>query len=309
MIPEVEAESKRRHWLADIFIRLIKEKPLGSVGGGITLILLLIAIFCDVIAPYGYNETRVTGFLEEPSVNNWLGGDQLGRDIFSRIIYGARISVIVALVATTVSIIVTVGVGGTSGYFGGKYDLVVQRFVDAWMCFPGLVLLLIIMSLVGPGLWNVIFVLGFSAGVAGSRVIRGAVMTVKENVYVQAAVAIGCSPSRILSRHVLPNVMAPIIVLFTIRLPSMILQEAAISFLGFGIPPPIPSWGGMLSAEGRTYMFLRPGIAIFPGLALSIVVFSVNMFGDALRDLLDPRLRGGMGRYGVKKAEEAPESK
>ena len=304
MSSEMEAESKRHHWIADIFIRLIKEKPLGCVGGGMTLILLLVAIFCDVIAPYGYNETRVTGFLEQPSISHPLGGDQLGRDLFSRIVYGARISVIVALVATTISIIVTVGIGGSTGYFGGKYDLIMQRFVDAWMCFPGLVLLIIIMSLVGPGLWNVIFVLGFSAGIAGSRVIRGAVMSVKENVYVQAAVAIGCSPSRVLTRHILPNVMAPIIVLFTIRLPSMILQEAAISFLGFGIPPPIPSWGGMLSAEGRTYMFLRPGIAIFPGLALASVVFSVNMFGDALRDILDPRLRGDIGRYGVRRRKE-----
>jgi len=239
--------------------------------------------------------------LAPPSAAHFLGGDHLGRDLFSRIIYGARVSVTVGLVTTSISIVISLAVGGLSGYLGGKFDLIAQRLVDAWMCFPGIIIMLVIMSFIGPGLWGVIIVLGIVFGIGGSRMIRSGVIPVKENVYVQAAVAIGCSTPRILIRHILPNVMALTIVLFTTRLPAVILAEASLSFLGFGIPPPHPSWGGMLSREGRTYMFLSPGIAIWPGVALSFVVFSVNMFGDALRDLLDPRLRGGVGRYEMRK--------
>ena len=301
---EMVAEPKRRSWLVNFGIRLVKEKPLGSVAGVVTLLLLLTAIFADFIAPYGMNQTRVTDFLAPPSAAHLLGGDHLGRDLFSRIIYGARISVLVSMIATPLSVVLSLAVGGLSGYLGGKFDLIVQRFVDAFMCFPSLILLILIMSIFGPGLWNVTIVLAVVFGIGGSRIIRGAVMSVKENVYVQAARAIGCSTPRILIRHILPNIMAPTIVLFTTRVPAVILTEASLSFLGFGIPPPTPSWGGMLSAEGRSYMFLSPGLAIWPGLALSIVVFSVNMFGDAIRDLLDPRLRGGVGRYGVRKPKE-----
>lgn len=295
---EIEEEPKRRHWFADVFIRLFKEKPLGAAGAVVTIILVVVAIFADVIAPYGYNETKVAGFLAPPSADHLLGGDHLGRDIFSRIVYGARISVIIAIVSSTIAIINTTIIGVLSGYIGGKFDMIVQRFVDAFMCFPGLIILILIMSFVGPGVLQVILVIGMVFGIAGSRTIRSAVIAIKENVYVQAAQAIGCSTPRVLFRHILPNVMAPIIVLFTTRLPGVVLIEASLSYLGYGIPPPIPSWGSMLSQEGRTFMFMSPGMAIYPGLALSIVVFGVNMFGDALRDLLDPRLRGGIGRYG-----------
>ena len=160
---------------------------------------------------------------------------------------------------------------------------------------------MVLISLTGPGLWPVIIVLGISCGIASTRVIRSAVIGIKENVYVTAAVAIGCPTNRILTRHILPNIMAPIIVLFSILVPYMILTEAALSFLGFGIPAPAASWGGMLSGSGRNYMFLNPWMAVWPGLALATVVYGVNMFGDAVRDILDPRLRGGVGRYGVKK--------
>ncbi len=301
---EMVAEPKRRSRLVDFSIRLVKEKPLGAAMGVVTLLLLLVAIFADLIAPYGMNEIHVADFLEPPSAAHLLGGDQLGRDLLSRIVYGARISVIVGLVATSLGIGISLAIGGLSGYLGGKFDLIVQRFVDAWLCFPALLLLILTMSFVGPGLWNVIIVLAIVFGISSSRVIRGAVMSVKENVYAQAAIAIGCSTPRLFIRHILPNIMAPTIVLVTTRVPWAIITEASMSFLGFGIPPPTPSWGGMLSAEGRTYMFLSPGIAIYPGLALAIVVYGVNMFGDALRDLLDPRLRGGVGRYGVRQPKK-----
>jgi len=294
---EVE-EKKRRALLLELLLRLVKEKPLGTVGGIIVLLLLVTGIFADFLAPYHYNEIHALDSMEAPSARYLLGTDNLGRDLLSRVIYGARISMIVGLCATAISVFNSTVIGVLCGYLGGKFDLVVQRFVDAWMCFPGLVLLIAIVSLVGPGLFTIILMLGILGGIAGSRVIRGAVIGIKENVYVEAAKAVGCSTGTMLFRHILPNIMAPVIILFTTRMPGVILTEASLSFLGFGIPPPMPSWGGMLSGTGRSYMFLAPWLAIWPGLALSIVVYGINMFGDAIRDLLDPRLRGGVGRYG-----------
>ncbi|NVM24244.1 MAG: ABC transporter permease, partial [Desulfobacterales bacterium] len=229
----------------------------------------------------------------------------LGRDMLSNIIYGARISMIVGLSAAILATINSSIIGILCGYIGGKFDLAVQRLVDIWMGVPQIILLIIIMSIIGPGIWQVIVVLGVSWGIIGSRIVRGAVIGIKENVYVEAANAIGCSTTRILTRHILPNIMAPTIILFTVRVANAILTEAALSFLGFGIPPPTPSWGGMLSGSGRAYMFQAPWMVVWPGLALSIVVFGVNMFGDALRDILDPRLRGGVGRYGATVKKEA----
>ncbi len=298
-------EEKRHSWLVGFMIRLVKEKPLGTVGAVITLLLLLTGIFADFIAPYGMNETSMENFLAPPSARFWLGADNLGRDILSRVIFGARVSVIVGLTAAALSTAISLIIGVVSGYIGGKLDLIVQRFVDAWMCLPGLVVLMVVISFLGPGLWNVIFVLGISSGISGSRVIRSAVIGIKENVYVVAAVAIGCSTPRILTRQIMPNIMAPTIILFTTRVPGAILSEASLSFLGFGIPPPFPSWGGMISGQGRAYMYQAPWMILWPGLALGMVVYGINMFGDAVRDILDPRLRGGVGRYGVRVKKEA----
>ena len=294
------AEPKRHSWLVGFLIRLVREKPLGTVGGIITLLLLFTGIFADFLAPYGMNETSVADRLMAPSVRYWFGTDYLGRDILSRVIFGARVSVIVGLGASTIATIISLIIGLVSGYVGGKLDLIVQRFVDVVMCFPDLILLIVLISIVGPGILQVIIVIGIRSGIVGSRIIRSAVIGVKENVYVQAANAIGCSDTRILARHILPNIMAPTIILFSIRVPNAILSEAALSFLGFGIPPPTPSWGGMLSGIGREYMFQAPWMVLWPGLALSIVVYGVNMFGDAVRDILDPRMRGGIGRYGLR---------
>ena len=294
------AEEKRRSFLVDLFIRLVKEKPLGTVGGVIVLLLLITGIFSNYLAPHGFNESLGV-YRSPPSATYLMGTDNLGRDMLSRVIYGARISVIVGLAASALSVLVSTIIGIFCGFLGGKFDLVVQRFVDAWMCFPGLVILIVIVSIIGPGMGTIIVVLGLQYGIAGSRVVRSAVIGIKENVYVEAATAIGCGTPRILVRHILPNIMAPLIILFTTRMPAIILAEASLSFLGYGIPPPTPSWGGMLSGPGRANMLIAPWMAIWPGLALSIVVYGVNMFGDALRDLLDPRLRGGLGRYsGVK---------
>jgi peptide/nickel transport system permease protein len=207
---------------------------------------------------------------------------------------------IVGLCASTLASFTEIFIGILSGYFGGVFDLIVQRFVDAVMCLPGLILMIVIISIVGPGMLPVIIVLGITMGIGGSRVIRSVTMSVKENVYTQAAVAIGCPTKRILIRHILPNIAAPIIINFSTILPGVILTEASLSFLGYGIPPPAPSWGGMISGNARLFMFRDPWMGIWPGLSLSLVVYGVNMFGDAIRDLLDPRLRGGVGRYGLK---------
>jgi len=294
---QVVAGAKRKSSFVEFWVRLVKEKPLGTFGGVITLLFLFTALFSDFLAPYGFNEIFVGPKWIPPSGSYLLGTDQLGRDVLSRIIYGARISVIVGLTATALSVAISISIGLISGYVGGKFDMIVQRVVDAWMCFPGLMVLIIAVSLLGPGMWQVIIVLGFLYGIGGSRIVRSAVMGIKENVYVHAARSTGATTSRILVRHILPNIMAPIIVLFSTRVPTMIMVEASLSFLGFGIPPPAPTWGGMLSIDGLRFFIKCPWLSIFPGLALAFVVYGVNMFGDAVRDLLDPKLRGGVGRY------------
>ena len=294
-IPLPVIEPKRRARLADFFIRLVKEKPLGTASGIIILILIFVAIFADVLAPYPYDEAHIYDIMKGPSAQYLLGTDQIGRDFLSRLIYGARISLLVGLATTALSVVISTLIGGISGFFGGKLDLAVQRFVDAWMAFPGLILLLTIMSIVGPGVPQIIVVLGIAGGIGGSRVLRGAVIGIKENVYFEAAEAIGSSKWRTFIRHVVPNIMPVIIIGFSISIGGVILSIASLSFLGYGLPFTIPEWGGMLSREGRKFMETAPRLALFPGLALTITVYSLNMFGDAMRDLLDPRLRGAGG--------------
>lgn len=290
-------ETKRRSFLADLLIRLVREKPLGTIGGIIVLVLLIVGVFAGLIAPYGYNDIYVGPRLGAPSPEHVLGCDQLGRDLLSRIIYGARISLVVGLSVSTIAVVLSTAIGFVSGYFGGKIDIVVQRLVDAWLSIPPLFLILTLIAVAGPGMLQVILVLGVLFGIGQSRIVRGAVIAIRANTYLEAATSIGCSTGRILWKHVLPNVTAPIIVLFTITMGAAILTEATISFLGFGIPPPAPSWGGMLSEAGRRYMLMAPNMALWPGLFLAVVVYGINMLGDAFRDLVDPRLRGGLGRY------------
>ena len=292
-IQSSEIAPKRRPRLAEFFIRLVRDKPLGTACGIIVLILMLVAIFADFLMPYPYAEIHLADRLQGPSAQYLLGTDQLGRDFLSRIIFGARISVLVGLAVTTLSVTLSTLIGGTSGFLGGKLDLGVQRFVDAWIAFPGLLILLTIMSLVGKGVLQVILVLGIAGGIGGSRVVRGAVIGIKENDYFLAAEAIGCTKWRAFIRHVLPNIMPVLIISFSMSIGGVILALASLSFLGFGLPPATPDWGSLLSREGRRYMEQVPWLALFPGLCLTITVYSLNMFGDAIRDLLDPRLRGG----------------
>jgi peptide/nickel transport system permease protein len=272
--------------------RLFRDKPLGAAGGVIFVLFLFCGIFADWLAPYGMNQINPINRLKPPSLEFLFGTDNLGRDMLSRCLYGAQLSVIIGLSAATLATAISVLIGIVTGYLGGKVDLVTQRFVDAWMSFPDLIILIVVVSVVGPGMPQIIVTLGMLLGIAGSRIIRSAVVSVRENMYVHAAQSTGASTARILWRHILPNVLPPVIVLFTTRVGTVILAESGLSFLGLGVPPPAPTWGGMLSGAGRTFMFQGPWLALAPGLCLTVVVYATNMFGDALRDLLDPRMRG-----------------
>lgn len=254
--------------------------------------MLALAVGAEWVAPYGYDDADIFARLKPSSTAHWLGTDNLGRDVLSRVIHGARVSMAVGFGGVGLGLLGAILVGLLSGYFGGMLDTALQRVVDAFMCFPLLLVALTIMALLGPGLANVILTLGLVLAVRDSRVIRGAVLTVKANLYVEAALALGAPHGAILRRHVLPNIFAPILILATVNLGAVILIEAALSFLGFGVPPPRPSWGGMLSTAGVVHMLRAPWLAFWPGVALSLAVFSANMLGDALRDVLDPRLRG-----------------
>jgi peptide/nickel transport system permease protein len=288
----------RRNQIVDLLARLIKEKPLGTFGFLIIVALLVTGIFANFLAPYGFNESDLYSRLAGPSAKHLLGADNLGRDLLSRIIYGARISMIIGITATTLNVVIGTIIGMTSGYIGGKFDLIVQRFVDAFNCIPALLLYLTIMAVIGQGIINLIIVMGISGGIGSSRMKRSAVMAIKQNAYVEAARAVGSKTGPILMRHVLPNIFMILIVSFSTGIGGVILQESTLSFLGFGVPPPFPSWGGMLSGAGRQYMVQAPWMMIWPGVALALVVYGANMLGDAVRDLTDPRLRGGLGRYG-----------
>lgn len=273
-------------------LRFIRGKPLGAASAAILLVMVVTAIFAPLIATHSRDYTDKRAILLAPSAVHYFGTDNYGRDVFSRIVYGSRVSIYVGAGATLLGIGLATLLGVVSGYFGGGIDAGLQRIVDAAMAFPALVLLLVLVSVLGAGIFQLVFALGILGMFASSRVVRSAVLGVKANVYVDAARALGARNGRILVRHILPNIFGPIMVLATVSFGVAILAETSLSYLGLGIPPPTPSWGRMLS-EARSFMLQRPTLALFPGLAITIVVFAVNMFGDALRDVLDPRLRGG----------------
>jgi peptide/nickel transport system permease protein len=293
-VPEALPRPWRLPRPVGLVLRFGRRKPLGAIGGVIILALLVMAVFADRIAPHAYDESVAR--MKPPSAQFWMGTDNLGRDVWSRVVYGARISVTVGFATVALGTLLAIVIGVSSAYVGGTYDILIQRVVDAWISFPALVIILSLLAALGPGLLNLIFALSIIGAAGTSRVIRGATLSVMQNPYVEAARAVGAGHARILLLYVLPNIMATIIILATIGLGTVILAESALSFLGFGVPPPYPSWGGMLSGSGRTFMYHAPWMALFPGAAISLAVFGFNMLGDGLRDVLDPRLRGGSGR-------------
>lgn len=297
VLAPVASERRLPGYLA-FLVRLAREKPLGTFGGVLVLALVIIAIFANVIATYPYERVHLADTLVPPGAVGTngpayiLGTDNLGRDLYSRIVYGARYSMTVAIGAVTLGIIFAVLLGTVSGYLGGPLDLVLQRVVDAWISIPFLILLLSIMMIFKPGIGPVIFTLALGSTFTNSRIVRSAVLATITMPYIEAARCLGAPSPRIILRHVLPNIMAPVIIVATLGLGNAILAESALSFLGFGVPPPSPTWGQMLSGSSRQFMYQAPWLAIAPGAAIATAVFGFNMLGDALRDLLDPRLRG-----------------
>jgi ABC-type dipeptide/oligopeptide/nickel transport system permease subunit len=281
---------KERHPAIGAFISIAKH-PIGAVFGGIILLIVVLAITAPWITPYDPVTTSLETF-EPPTLDHPFGTDDIGRDQLTRVIYGSRISLYVGLISVGVGITSGATLGLVSGFVGGKFDLILQRFVDGMQSIPGLVLAMALVSVLGTSTTNAMLAIAVVVIPSSSRVIRGAVLAVKQNVFIEAARTLGASPTRVMLRHLLPNVVAPILILVSASLGGAILVEAGLSFLGLGTQPPNPSWGLMLATSGRRYMEIAPWLAIFPGLAISITVLSFNMLGDTVRDILDPRLRG-----------------
>ncbi len=267
------------------------KKPLGALGAVMVAVVLFAALFAPVIAPYGFSQQNLRAKFRPPSAQHLMGTDELGRDIYTRILYGARVSVTVGFSVVAISVVFSVAVGMITGYFGGWLDTLAQRVVDIWLSFPELILLITIISVFGIGLAQLILALAIGRIAGSSRIYRGLVFSLKQNAYLESARALGAGNTRIMLRHLLPNLVPYILFSASIGLGGAILAESSLSFLGLGVPPPNPTWGGMLN-KGRNYISTAPHMVIWPFFALALAVFGFNVLGDALRDVLDPRLRG-----------------
>lgn len=286
--PSARQAAARSPW-GQALARLRRSRG-GLVGLGVLVAMGLLAVLAPWIAPYDPLAMDLPAQLQPPGADHWLGTDLLGRDILSRLLYGGKVTLATALVAVGISILFGVSLGLASGFYGGWVDACIMRFVDMLLAFPRILLALTVVALLGVGLGNVMIAVGI-AGISGyARVVRGVVLSVREQPYVDAARVVGCGNGRILLRHVLPNVVAPVIVLATLDIAHALLGASSLSFLGLGAQPPTPEWGLMLN-EGRAYLRVAPWVTTVPGLAIMLAVLSVNMFGDGLRDALDPRLR------------------
>ena len=287
-------------WLADMarptlhLLKGLRRKPTGLVSLILLIFLLGSTLLAPWVAPYGMDEAT-DRFAAAPSLQNWFGTDHLGRDVLSRVLYGGRVSLRVGFAAVFVGLGSGIILGVMCGYFGGWFDMAMQRVVDIFMAVPNILLALTIVASFGAGVLNVTLAIAIGIVPRASRVVRGSTLAVRGQPYIEAAESLGMTSLRLMARHVLPNIMAPIIVIASIQLGVAIIVEASLSFLGLGVPLNVPTWGNMLSGAGLRYMVRAPWMAIAPGLALSFVVISLNLFGDSLRDLLDPRLRGSRG--------------
>jgi len=282
-------DNKNYSFFRYTFSKVLKN-PLGLLGLIIVFVTIFVAIFANVIAPYNPYQQNITESLNPPSLQHWLGQDDLGRDILSRIIFGARISLLVGFITVGVSALLGSIIGAIAGYFGGWIDEVLMRITDILLAFPGILLAIAIMAILGPSLNNVIIALCIVGWKSYARLVRGEILKEKEKEYIQAAKALGYSHFRIISFHLIPNTLNPVLVMATLGVASMIISEAGLSFLGLGTQPPIPSWGGMLS-EGRQYLLQAYQLTTFPGLAIMILVLGFSFLGDALRDALDPYIK------------------
>ena len=275
----------------EVLVKFARTKPLGTVGALIILGMLAVALFAHVLAPYGPYQTDYAAQFTRPSAEHWFGTDEFGRDVLSRIMYGSRIALFVGFTASFLGCTLGGLLGVTSAFVGGKVDLLLERLMDILLAFPLLILALAIASILGPAVQNVVIAVAIPIVPRAARIARATALSVKENVYVEAVQALGARSRRIVMRHIVPNVMAPYIIILTAQLGTAILTEAALSYLGLGAAQPTPSWGLMLSGSALSYAEKAPWIPIFPGIAISLAVFGFNLFGDSLRDALDPKLR------------------
>lgn len=287
-IDEHKQPKASRLWV-DSLMRIVKSKT-SFIGLLIILILIITAIFAPLIATHSTTEIDIINRYQPPSVEHWLGTDALGRDIFSRIVYGTRISIQIGLIAVGISMIIGVTLGGMAGYFGRWVDQIIMRLVDILLAFPSILLAIALVAVLGPSLQNAMIAVGIVGIPQFARIVRSAVLSVKETEYIEAAKSIGAKNGRILTQHVLPNCVAPIIVQATLGIGTAILDAAGLSFLGLGAQPPTPEWGAMLS-DGQAALQNAPWVVAFPGAAIFLVVLGFNLFGDGLRDALDPRLK------------------
>jgi peptide/nickel transport system permease protein len=271
--------------------KFIVTKPLGAAGGVIILLMIITAIFADVIAPYDPYEITQRLQFNPPSLEHWFGTDEFGRDLFTRIVYGARVALFIGLTAAFVGATGGAILGVISAYLGGKVDLFLQRLIDVMLAFPLLILALAIVAVLGRSLPNVVLAIAIPIIPRTARIVRSNALSIKEHIYVEAARAVGCSHPGVIRRHIIPNVMAPYLIMLTAQFGNAILVEASLSFLGLGTAEPTPSWGLMLSGSALTYAERAAWMAVFPGIAISLAVFGFNLFGDSLRDALDPKLR------------------
>lgn len=278
--------------VAETVTKFARTKPLGAGGACIILAMMFVALFAARLAPYDPYEADYAAQFVRPSAEHWFGTDEFGRDVMTRIMYGARIALFVGFVASFSGCTIGALLGVVSAYWGGRVDLLLERLMDILLAFPQLILALAIASILGPAVQNVVIAVSIPIIPRAARVVRSAALAVKENQYVEAVNALGASWRRVVAQHILPNVAAPYIIMLTAQLGGAILAEAALSYLGLGAAEPTPSWGLMLSGSAPSYAEKAPWIALFPGIAISLGVFGFNLFGDSLRDALDPKLRG-----------------
>ena len=298
-LPEAHLRVGRWHMCAAALTTFASKQPLGVLGGIILLTMIIVALLASSLAPFDpyavhvrYKYASPGALVEETGQRFWLGSDQLGRDTLSRLLYGARVSLSISLVSVGLGVTLGALIGVMSAFFGGKVALLIQRLIDTIMAFPAIILALAIVSVAGASLRNVIVALIVLLLPASARIVRAQALAIKEMDYILAARALGAASGRLIFRHMVPNCTAPYIVFATANLGYAVVVEAALSFLGVGTPPDVPSWGGMLSITGQKYIEVSPWLVVFPSLAVSVAVFGFNLLGDALRDALDPRLKG-----------------
>jgi peptide/nickel transport system permease protein len=295
-IESLPAQARPQRGTLGQLLAFARRKPIGAISAVFLVVILVLALFAPVVATHDPVATATQEKLQAPSSAHYLGTDELGRDVFSRLLHGARISLVVGYGGTLIAVTLATAIAVTSGYFGRKTDLVFQRFVDGFMAVPGLLVILAVVTILDPTVFNVLLVLGVLYGIRESRVVRSGVLGVKAMPYIEAAHAIGAGLPRIVVRYILPNIFYIVIVIGSLTVGRIIILEASVSFLGLGIPPPTPTWGQMLGGTARTFMTQAPWMGIAPGMAISLTVLGFNMLGDALRDVLDPRMRGTESR-------------